>query len=66
MQQELIASNSRRIAKALLRQNRDLEKALSLARRAVEIYARLKSPNLQSAQETLVEIKKALEAKSKK
>ncbi len=57
--QELIAGNSHVLAKALLKQNKNLEEALSLSRRAVEIYTRLRSPRLQSAQETLAEIEKA-------
>jgi hypothetical protein len=36
-----------------------LDEALSLSRRAIEIYTRLKSPDLQPAQETLAEIEKA-------
>ncbi|MBE0683887.1 MAG: DUF4062 domain-containing protein [Anaerolineales bacterium] len=68
--QELIASDCDSLAKALLKQNvgadvgadRDppLREALSLSRRAVEIYTRLKSPSLQSAQETLGEIERAM------
>ena len=63
--QELIASDCHRIAKALLKQNlalsdsegSKLEEALSLSRRAVEIYMRLRVPDdLQEAQETLAEI----------
>lgn len=54
--QELIAGDCHRIAKALLKQNRDLEEALSLSRRAVEIFTRLRHPNLPEAQETLAEI----------
>jgi hypothetical protein len=37
-----------------------LQEALSLSRRAVEIYTRLRHPNLQEAQETLAEIEKAM------
>ena len=58
--QELIASNCHRIAKALFKQNRNLEEALSMSRRAIEIYTRLKSPSLQSAQKTLAEIEEKL------
>jgi hypothetical protein len=43
------------------RQRRDLQEALSLARRAVEIYTRLRSPYLQSAQETLAKIENAMQ-----
>ncbi len=62
--QELIASDCSRIAKALLKQSGsnfkfDLQEALALSRRAVEIFTRLKSPDLQEAQETLGEIEKA-------
>ncbi|MCJ7433999.1 MAG: tetratricopeptide repeat protein, partial [Anaerolineales bacterium] len=41
------------------REGSPLQEALSLSRRAVEIYTRLRSPRLQSAQETLAEIEKA-------
>ncbi len=63
--QELIATDCHRLAKALLKQSgksdwqSDLQEALSLSRRAVEIYTHLRSPSLQSAQETLGEIEKA-------
>jgi len=56
----LIASDCHRLALALLKQNRELEEALSMSRRAVEIYTRLNSPSLQSAQETLAEIERAI------
>ncbi len=59
--QELIASNCHHLAKALLKQNKNLDEALSLSRRAVEIFTRLRSPSLQSAQETLTEIENALQ-----
>ena len=55
--QELIASDCDRLAKALLEQNKNLEEALSLSRRAVEIFTHLRHPDLQEAQETLTEIK---------
>jgi tetratricopeptide (TPR) repeat protein len=59
--QELIASDCHRLAIALLKQNRDLDEALSLSRRAVEIYTRLRLPDdMQSAQETLAEIENSL------
>lgn len=61
--QELIASDCHRLAQALLKQSEsksdwqsDLQEALTLSRRAVEIFTRLKSPYLQGAQETLAEI----------
>ncbi len=54
--QELIAGDCHTLAKALLKQNKNLDEALSLSRRAIEIYTRLRSPDLQSAQETLAEI----------
>jgi tetratricopeptide (TPR) repeat protein len=57
---ELIASDCYRLAIALLEQNNNLDEALSLSRRAVEILTRLRHPNLQSAQEMLGEIEKAL------
>ncbi|MDD2920774.1 MAG: hypothetical protein PHQ36_00685 [Anaerolineales bacterium] len=55
----MIAVDCHILAKALLKQNKDLEEALSLSRRAVEIFTRLRHPDLQSAQETLEEIEKA-------
>jgi len=59
--QELIADDCHHIARALLKQNKDLEEALSLSRRAVEIFTRLSVPNdLKRAQETLAEIEKTL------
>jgi tetratricopeptide (TPR) repeat protein len=58
--QELIAEDSRRIAKALLKQNRANDEALTLGRRAVEIYTRLRSGDLPAAQKTLAEIEKTL------
>ena len=60
--QELIASDCYYIAKALLRQNKALPEARTFARRAVEIYTRLRHPDLQSAQATLAEIEQALDA----
>ncbi|HKQ51021.1 MAG TPA: tetratricopeptide repeat protein [Pyrinomonadaceae bacterium] len=51
---ELIAGNCRRLAKTLARQGRKAE-ALPHARRAVEIYAALRSPSLEVAQRTLAE-----------
>jgi tetratricopeptide (TPR) repeat protein len=65
--QELIAGNCDCLAEALLKQNgksdwqSDLQEALSLSRRAVEIFTRLRHPNLQSAQETLGEIERAMQ-----
>jgi tetratricopeptide (TPR) repeat protein len=61
--QELIASDCYRLAQALLKQNHNLEEALSMSRRAVEISTRLRSPRLQSARETLVEIEEKLKEK---
>jgi len=59
--QELIAGDCHRLAKALLKQNRNLDEALSLSRRAVEIFTRLRVPDdVQSAQETLAEIEAKL------
>jgi tetratricopeptide (TPR) repeat protein len=73
--QELIASDCHRLAKALLKQKQPsalsgatngseveaLKEALSLARRAVEIYTRLRVPDdLQEAQETLEGIERAI------
>jgi tetratricopeptide (TPR) repeat protein len=58
---ELIATDCRRISQALLKQNKNLEEALSLSRRAVGIFTRLRVPDdLQLAQETLAEIEKAI------
>jgi tetratricopeptide (TPR) repeat protein len=59
--QQLIAGDCHRLAIALLKQNRNLDEALSLSHRAVEIYTRLRQQdNLQSAQETLEEIENSL------
>jgi tetratricopeptide (TPR) repeat protein len=51
---ELIASDCNRLAMALVRQGKK-EEALPHARRAVEIYQKLSSPNLAVAQQTLAE-----------
>jgi tetratricopeptide (TPR) repeat protein len=58
--QELIAFDCHHLAIALLKQNHNLDEALSLSRRAVEIFTRQRHPDLQSAQETLAEIEKAV------
>lgn len=52
--QELIASNNRRIAHALVRQGKGAE-ALPYARHAVEIYTHLGHPDLAEAQAILAE-----------
>lgn len=52
--QELIADGCHRLAQALVRQGRPTE-ALTHARRAVEIYARLGLPNLEVARAVLAE-----------
>jgi tetratricopeptide (TPR) repeat protein len=55
--QELIGYYGNVLAKALLKQNKNLEEAISCSRRAVEIFTRLRmSDNLLEAQETLAEI----------
>ena len=51
---ELIAINCYRLAKALARQDRKPE-ALPHARRAVEIFTALRSPNLEVARRSLAE-----------
>ena len=52
--QELIASVSHRLAKALMRQGKK-EEALPHVRRAVKIYQKLGSPYFASIQEILAE-----------
>ena len=57
----MIAGDCYRLAIALLKQNKNLDEALSLSRRAVEIYTRLRQQhNLEEAQETLAEIEQAI------
>lgn len=51
---ELIAANCYRLAKALVRQGNSAE-ALPYAKRSVQIYERLGSPNLEAAREILRE-----------
>jgi tetratricopeptide (TPR) repeat protein len=51
---ELIAEDNRRLAKALARQGKKAE-GLPYARRAVEIFTKLGSPNLEAARATLAE-----------
>lgn len=53
--QELIAEDCRRLAEALLGQGKPAAEALPHARRAVEIYTRLGSPDLEAARATLRE-----------
>jgi tetratricopeptide (TPR) repeat protein len=60
--QELIAHDSHVLAQALLKQNHNLDEALSLSRRAVEIYTRLRYKDLPEAQETLAEIEERMKA----
>jgi tetratricopeptide (TPR) repeat protein len=58
---ELIGYYSNVLAKGLLKQNRNLEEALALSSRAVEIFSRLRmSDNLQEAQETLAQIEEKI------
>lgn len=62
--QELIAFDCHLLASALHKQNKNLDEALSLVRRAVEIFNRLRSPErLKEAQETLAEIERTLGGK---
>jgi hypothetical protein len=64
-------SNCHRLARALLKQSGStasfklpLQEAEGLSRRAVEIFTRLRSPKLQSAQETLAEIEERMKDES--
>jgi len=50
----LIAEDHRRLAEALARQGQKSE-ALPHARRAVDLYTALRSPNLEAARRTLAE-----------
>ena len=59
LRQQLIATNLLRLAFALVRQGKATE-ALPHARRAVEIFTRLGSPDLARAQATLAECEQAL------
>ena len=52
--QQLIANNCRRLAEALVRQGKASD-AMPYARRAVEIYTHLRSPDLEVARATLRE-----------
>jgi len=58
--QELIAIDCHQLAKDLLKQNHNLDEALSMSRRAVEIFTRLRHPDLQLAQETLAEVERTI------
>jgi tetratricopeptide (TPR) repeat protein len=59
---ELIAENCHRLAKAFLR-DRIASESLPHARRAVDIFTRLGSPDLADAQATLAECERALAGK---
>jgi len=61
--QESIACNCYWIAKALVKQKRNLEEALSYSHRAIEIMTRLRCPDLPGAKETIAEIEQALNKK---
>jgi tetratricopeptide (TPR) repeat protein len=63
LRQELIARDCHSIAKALLKQNKNLEEALAFARRTVDIFTFLCYGDLPEAQETLAEIEKAMRGK---
>jgi hypothetical protein len=59
--QESIALDCHLLAKALLKQNKYFEEALTYAHRAVAIFTHLRVPgDIQSAQQTLAEIEKAM------
>jgi tetratricopeptide (TPR) repeat protein len=56
---DMIAHDCNRLAQALLNQDKNLEEAKAFARRAVDIFTRLRVPDsLQSAQKTLLRVEK--------
>ncbi|HEV7745482.1 MAG TPA: tetratricopeptide repeat protein [Pyrinomonadaceae bacterium] len=61
--QELVASNCHRLAQAFVRQGKASE-ALPYARHSVEIYIKLGSPDLPSAQAALAECEEAMSRSS--
>ena len=58
--QELIAGDCRALATALVRQGKSAAEALLHAQRAVNIYLRLGSPNLERTRTTLADCREAL------
>lgn len=58
--QESIALDCHLLAKALLKQNKNLEKARTFAHRAIEIFTHLSFKDLPAAQQTLAEIENAM------
>lgn len=58
--QEMIARDCNTIAKAIFKQNKNLEEALIFAQRAVEVFTRSRHPNLSEAKQTLAEIEKTM------
>jgi hypothetical protein len=56
--QDLIAIICQNLSKALTKQDKSLQEALSFSERAVKIFLQLRHPNLEDAQQTQSQIQK--------